>query len=1367
MAENLEKLANALFVDNKPILSGDLLQKLRSDDSIRLGLEQFYLILKHGVKTVGDGKLQLESWNDLQIQAVCSIAYGIAFVSRSLSVEQAEPIIVAVIQQSIEFVLCYLEKSKFNEDDLGIQNNMVHFLEITLVDEMDKASELLESFSISSLVDLLPVVAGFCGSHDHIKCHLEGFSCSKEEKRMDRLLMTLASECMLSDRLETEFSTHNSHQDFSKLVFLSQHLVVSHGGSIPRLFMLCNELIQHKDLSDEKIVSVNFRKRLSFTLRILKLLGSLTKDAPYVEHDASLMSAVASFADVIPSLFRLGFEFVNSHASVEGSLETIILMVLEEFLQNIQVIFCNSSVPKNIQACIIASILDSLDISVWRYDKCAPNSKPPLAYFPRSVLYMLKLIRDIKRRSHQVLDWKGFHEDVARTSADLPSDSPSCHVRLQTVPLLKRYTFEDLLKLIFPSSKQWIDNLVHLAFFLHCEGLKLRPKVERSYSSSAKFSCTTEVENPSSHEDEALFGDLFSESGRSVGSNDGCDQPLAAAVSSSTSCCNMPIQAASEVLSFLKMCIFSPEWDYSIFEDGCKKLVGEHIDIMLCLISCEGCCSEDIMSDSCAPIQEDRKTGHIHELCFDLLHTLLMHHALSNSLEDHLVEKILNVENGAFTYNNRTLTLLAHTLFLRAGSTGSQLRTKIYTGYVAFIVEKARSVCSNFLSIKELLGTLPLLFHIEILLMAFHLSSEGEKKMFANLIFTTLKEIDTPYMDFNCKQLSSWALVVSRLILVLRHMIFHQHTCPSSLLLDVRSKLREAPRSRSFLPNNVTDQWSSWTLTAVKDLMGGDDMAIDRLTLSWDDIYGTFSWILGFWKGKKALTVEDLIVERYIFILCWDIPSLDTVSDHVFPLWSDPQNVDTSTMLYFFYSSHSFLGHHEAIGKYAGFPDFVVGLLQHLSDSHLSEDIEELGWGFLRNGLWLSLVLSVTNAGIWGSRTENAVLGPGQFWTENTSGDRNYVNIARGLFPSVIEAGQVALLVKLLSTLLDRYVQIYQKAFLATFCNKQNRATEFSPLLLLKHSGIDKFLQDELLERNGTNSSELESVLSIVSKLDATVDKKASGIVSRASWECMIHGFPFNLSTHSATVLSCILCIRGIISILDVLLGLKDVVGNFALEADVLQQIFDTVMTIKYDRIFESIQGKCETIYLSLSAELEGSDYYGNLILMKHMECFLREINARGVSDSSVHEWLITKVIDTLGSLRKDPSKSVMFQFYLGVEDVTNQINKLFRLHRGDLLVLIDSLDTCYSESVNVKVLGFFVDILSGDQSPDLRQKIKRKFLDMDLLRLSKWLENRLLGCVMDSSDGINCEKGSSASLRESTVNFILCLLSSSPENSK
>ncbi|XP_057491422.1 uncharacterized protein LOC130777170 [Actinidia eriantha] len=65
----------------------------------------------------GTNPIRLDIW----VQTACSLAYAIAYATRSLSVEQAQPIIVAVVQYSLEFAICYLEKSVSSSDDLTVQ----------------------------------------------------------------------------------------------------------------------------------------------------------------------------------------------------------------------------------------------------------------------------------------------------------------------------------------------------------------------------------------------------------------------------------------------------------------------------------------------------------------------------------------------------------------------------------------------------------------------------------------------------------------------------------------------------------------------------------------------------------------------------------------------------------------------------------------------------------------------------------------------------------------------------------------------------------------------------------------------------------------------------------------------------------------------------------------------------------------------------------------------------------------------------------------------------------------------------------------------------------------------------------------------
>ncbi|XVE72276.1 hypothetical protein DITRI_Ditri11bG0026400 [Diplodiscus trichospermus] len=933
--------------------------------------------------------------------------------------------------------------------------------------------------------------------------------------------------------------------------------------------------------------------------------------------------------------------------------------------------------------------------------------------------------------------------------------------------------------MIFPSSSKWVDNLMHLIHFLHSEGVKLRPKMESS-TSCGKSNCS-ELENAVCHDDEALFGNLFSEGSRTLGSADLCDQT--AAVSSSSSNYSMPMQAAMELLSFLKGCIFSHEWVPSIYEDGCRMLSSSHIDILLSILNCQECHFEDNFAAS----HEDRKSGYIHELSFQLLDNLLTHQALSDLLEDYLVDRVLNVENGIFVYNDPTLTLLAHALFSKVGLAGSQLRTKIYRGFVSCIVEKAKAICSDCPNLEELLVALPSVFHIEILLMAFHLSPEGEKVTLANFIFSTLKTIHVPSAGSSGTLLSCWALVVSRLILLLRHMILHPRTCPPALLLDLRLRLRGNQCFDSPVPTNSIDSFSSVAAIAAKNLIGAfieeerscsslihqlidvaflpsplsrDDLAIGSLCLNWDDLCATFSYILGFWNGKKAAAMEDLIVERYIFLLCWDIPTMKSPSDHQLLMWSNLQALDMHSIEHYIYFSHSLLGQYNVFSKSANFQNLVVGLLRDLYGAHVQDNIENLGWDFSRNGMWMSLVLSLFNVGIARYCIKNKIPGVGPFCTENRPGDNEYINSAEGFISCLVADGRTSELLRMFSSLLNRYLQAYEKAFLATLGDSQHDDNMFSSVLLLKQSTFDKILWDELLKKCGVNSFHLESVLDILLKLDGAVEKRASGILSKVFWECILHGFPSHPQTYSAILLSCILNVRGIILTLDGLLKLPNLKGNIFLETDVLCEILDSLTSVKLDRIFESLHGKCEEVGLNLNAGMELSEYT-DLFLLKRMEGFLIDIHSRKLGDTSILDWVITKTIDTMDALRKDPSKSAIFKFYLGAEEISEQFKALHGSQHGDILVVMDSVANCYTESVNIKVLNFFVDLLSGELYPNLKLKMQSKFLGMDLLLLSKWLEKRLLGCTAEALEGEKTSKSNSVLLRESTMSFILCLVSS------
>lgn len=1359
----------------------DLSRRLRTDSSLNLGFQKLCSILRQAVEPSADdaNKLGLQLWDQSQIQAVASLAFALVNSTRSLSVERVEPVIVAAIQLSVEFALCYLEKWICNSDDLMLQGYILQLLEIALVDGTDKELDLSQPCSSNISMDTLPVAVtedSVSKWQDDTRCMLQGGRCSKEEKTADSLLMTLASEWVQPDSVDTAAIGQSVLYDCNKLVNLSQHWALVHLECVHRLVTVCKSLLSLPVPFDEKFPFPNSRKRFSFCVKVFKLLSCLTKNSSYTHFDPNLFQSVASFTEVLPTVFRLSFDFLSGNPGVDSGFESQVMLLLEEFSQLVQAIFCSTYVFQNIQACIAAAILDHLDPNLWKYSKSAAcNLKPPLAYCPRVVSYVLKLILDVRNRAYQLFEYKSLDGEGA--SASQLAEPPSCKVHSAKVNLLKKYSSEELLGIIFPPSVQWVDNLMHLLLFLHSEGVKLKPKLERSCSSVTKTSATSESENTICHEDEALFGDLFSEGGRSTGSVDGYDQP---AVAPSSYLSNMPIQAAAELLGFLNDCIFSHEWCGPVYEDGCRKFTSYHIDILLSILNSEGCDTEERGHDDGIALNEQMKVGHRHlgDICLDLFHNLLSRHALSDLVGESFVEKILVIENGAFAYNDSTLGLLAHAVVSLVDSAGSNLRTKIYNIFADFVREKAKTICSKCPNLKEFLEILPSLFHIEILLMAFHLSSEDEKAVQANVVFSTLKAVAIPSDGFDSTQLSCWALLISRLIVMLRHMVFYPLVCPSSLLSEFRTKLREAASSR-LRPRVRGGRVSSWVSILFEGVVGGfiketpfysallshliditplppsacrDERTIASLGLSWDDIRASFFRILRFWEGKKLEKVEDLILERYIFVLCWDLPVLKSTSEHLH-LWLTSAEVpEPSNAEHFVYFSQSLVGEMGKI-NYRPFSVMLLDLIHRLHDLHVSDDVRELGWDFLRAGSWLSVSLSLLTAGTAGYCMNKSL--------EQISRDGGFCAITEGVISTLVGANQVEQLIRVLSSLLKRYLDVYQKALTGSIDSYQLLANRLSPAMLFVHTGFDKSKQDELLEKMGSDPCQYKPLYGTLSRLDTTLEKLSLGGHCKVLWESLLHGFPCLLQPSSGILLSSILNVAGVVNCIDGLMKVIDAGGIACLESQVISQILELVCRIKCDRIFEDLHGKCNAIYQRLTEGSGGVDY-SSLFILKHMEEFLRCVNERDGADTSyIYEDLVVKVIEIVDSLKREPSKIGVLKYFLSLEDVSKQIKDLYGSQRGDLLVLVDVLDRCNSEQVNTKVLNFFVDLLSGDLYAHVREKLQKKFLDMDLVYLSKWLEMRLLGC---ESSGVACAKVASVSLRESTMNFITCLLSPPPE---
>ncbi|PKU69107.1 auxin transport protein BIG [Dendrobium catenatum] len=1347
-------------------------QKLLSG-AARPGLKAILSILEEGIRVADQGRLVLQSWSRPQIEAVISVAEVIVAASLSISVEQQDLLLVAIAQKSLELCLCSLEKFSFDGGDFSLQNNCLHIMEMALISSSTIDHHATKNESLNTLLGLLPPITIQDGSGDFKNgpaSSLKGINYLKEGYSVDRVLKFLSLDSSNPDCcLPRQFSEYPNTQFSDKIMSIAQHWAVVCLNCFPRLLILCEQLLQPPISFDDRMDDGSFSSRVAFVGRIFKFLGHLMREVTLDTYAAELLHAVAGCADAILPLFKLKMDFLNfDPANTGNNLGSLVLLVLEEFLHFIQIGFLDGPVTQNVRVCIVASMLDILDCNSWRYDSLQSSVEAPLVYWPQFVLYMVKLLKDAK-------SWMSHDKKFVLENYYLVSDTYSpCCIGSGKILLLRNYTCEEYVSFIFPQSKQWVDGLIQLAFFLHSEGEDLKAKFDKPRLTVLKTSISMESDGGANHEDEALFGDLFCEANRPIGFSDGVEQPPLAVCGTFESY-HLPIQAASELLFFLKVCIFSPEWDSTIFEHAFRMVNENHIDWLLLMLGCHNCLFE-AEKGTVAP---SKGTMHVSQICYDLLLIILGHQALSSSLREKLVDKVLRIENGMHIYNSYALALLAHILVSHLKLDRSHLTMKIFSEYVGFVLGKVESVCFRCPDSNDFLKTLPCSFHLEILLMAFHLSNETEKAAIANFISSSFRQINAPPDGCSAKQLSYWAIVVSKLLLILRHMLLYPRTFPSWLLLRMRSKLREIASGKS-LYHSLDDHMPSWA-SIVADMMFEDcgkmsidviwhsqlidvtplfdpqwreDSSIKWLGLNWSDISATTSWILDFWRDKKAEAVEHLIIERYIFFLCWGTISNTDFDDSSCVHSSRWYDLDPSSALPFF---HFVL---TATSNSGGDNDGTIVLediLNQLQKFYLeitSAEAQALGWNFLRKGAWLCLPLSLINSGIgeYLSNHVNSVAEP--FCNQNPKNSQS-----EEFWPHMVQSNKMGWLLNLLSTMLRTQLQVLQEAFiLVTNRTGQFPADGFSPILLLKYTGLKKNEQDVLLQKYGCSFEMLEPTFGFMSKLEEHL-KHESGINVGIFWRSFLHGFPSNSDPSSAILLSSAIIVREILCTLEGCLKIKDAGLNFHIETAVLPELLEIIMNIRNDRIFQCMHEKCEALVASIIGHQKELLGYSDLFALKQIEGLLAAMNSIDSVDPGMHELLVAHVVDFIEALQGDDYKAGVSKYYLGSdEEISEVARELFKKQRGDLLVLINSLDKCQSGTVNLKVLNFFNNLLSNGNCPGLAEKVQLKFLDMKMPHLTHWLESRLLGCLINSPNDDVDAKGSSTSLKESTMSFITYL---------
>ena len=92
----------------------------------------------------------------------------------------------------------------------------------------------------------------------------------------------------------------------------------------------------------------------------------------------------------------------------------------------------------------------------------------------------------------------------------------------------------------------------------------------------------------------------------------------------------------------------------------------------------------------------------------------------------------------------------------------------------------------------------------------FILQMHLKKIKMAENIFSTLSNVSYPPMELNSTQLVCWSLLISILMLILRHVILHSTTFPSWLMFNIINKLIHITQGGNFQLPIGTCYLESW-----------------------------------------------------------------------------------------------------------------------------------------------------------------------------------------------------------------------------------------------------------------------------------------------------------------------------------------------------------------------------------------------------------------------------------------------------------------------------------------------------------------------------------------------------------------------------
>ncbi|MCO5564796.1 hypothetical protein L7F22_018464 [Adiantum nelumboides] len=1282
------------------------------------------------------------SWSSSQLDFVLNLTQASIFHFRHIPIERGltEPVegvfrstIDVCIQSLKSLTLSGRVKRSLVSSDEQVYNKLIYLMELALDEGKTMSAPPILSPSKEELqgLDICdPVDVSF---HEFIQSNsLDSFTHGGQETEItEDILQLLTSDQPLKLGMQV---VEKPLPEFSNMLSASQHYAVSNAGIHRELLSTCGGILAKVDLKSAEDSQNQLRVQLSLISRLLRLLCSLSSkfSSGGFPHMEDIVSGSVVLAAWIPQLlmqeFPLNLEEINNYCCYATFISSVIAFA--------EAVGFGNRFTQNLRLFVAASALDILVLNGSKSGKGLSLQKLPTVLEPQVVSYISGLITVMHAQN-----WRSNGTSHARKQgrSRVLCKSPLLNLRSQKFDLTLERSQSEIMHMVFPEGETWLDGLLKAVGQLYFMGIEASPASEKALIRRKEIDTGSLGDGSCAPcEDEALFGNLFSESSRQPSSSDSNSQ----SVVENRSCIfhDTVLQAVIDVLVFLRDCIFCLGCQIRNSQGLQIHMNAEGIDLLLEVFFHSSSEKVDVQYSTDMILQLSKVT-------FDLINSILVNNSLSFQLEQHLLCRLLEKGYLGCTMPSKTSAILIKVLIHHSSMQGAEqhdlLTLAVWKSFREKVVSSLRYGDWIDLPVVEAAANLPSVFFVEALLMAFHSSSASARLLILKDVKLLLSDVFNTSQNMEVTRLASCSLLFSKVMMIFKYLFVHFKAFPSWLVTDLKANLSDALEEESQASTAVGFSFASMAATIGQGLRDagpacrqtdvsdaflaqlydinvfckgdGDLTEILESIGGIDNVGGSILGFLDRWRSISVMKVEEILVERYTFFLGWSTICIFSKGSKLYALsefseiGGNLSGADlilrlTQTLLSYFYQGQN-KGVDGIVSVWqASFKATVVGFeaLRHRAAKNFCIDrlrqnsIFCLLLYFLHKGFEVFDVISLQD-----------------------SQQEELLNFCKHLACGYMDDGSLEGLLKDLLSVLSFNIDSLHDSVVDILNDGPICEVASSVLLVLK-GGLSWTKQDQLFTKLGVSFSPLHTLLrrgmpaswhmEMLSKIAAFGNFSP---LDKFFLPSLLHGHPCSYHPASAVVMSCMCLIDCMLDTLNFLLK----VGGLSGHGGAFEGLLDVLMVVKLEEIFESVHTKCEDLICILIPSKEQRSQVCHLYLIKQKEALLKALSCSGEISDSIREELILHVVEVFSAIHTDPARFDVFREY-------------FTSGGGSLSSLVDVLDGCYQETVNLKVLQFLTNVVGGETvtHSGLECALQEKFLKTDSKVLSLWLEQRLLG---------------------------------------